>query len=261
MPGDLTKPSRRDALRWIGAASAGLVVGVHLPRGGRRALAEAASASAAARFEPNVFVRIGTDNVVTVMVKHIEFGQGPSTGLATLVADELDADWSQMRAQLAPSSPVFANLFFTGVQGTGGSTAIANSFMQMREAGATARAMLVAAAARRWRVPVGQITVSKGVVRHAASNRQATFGELALDAAKQKPPKKPRLKTPDQWTLIGTDVPKLDSSDKTRARPNSPSITIPTRSSPRWWRIRRRLARLSRRSTTARRAPCPESSR
>ena len=103
---------------------------------------------ASAAFAPNAFVRIGTDDTVTVLIKHIEFGQGPFTGLATLVAEELDADWSQMRAEHAPSNPeLYKNLAF-GVQGTGGSTAIANSYEQMRKAGATARAMLVRAAAR-----------------------------------------------------------------------------------------------------------------
>lgn len=214
-----TTHSRRDVLRWAGAGSAALVVGVHLPLAGRRAFAaDAIGTATAALFEPNAFVKIGTDNLVTVLIKHIEFGQGPSTGLATLVADELDADWSQMRAELAPAGAAYANLLFGPIQGTGGSTAIANSFVQMREAGATARAMLVAAAAKRWGVPAGQIAVSKGVVSHAASNKRASFGELALDAANQEPPAKPKLKTPDQWTLIGTDLPRLDSSDKSRGK-------------------------------------------
>ena len=120
-----------------------------------------------AGFAPNAFVRIGTDDTVTVLIKHIEFGQGPFTGLATLVAEELDADWSKVRAEHAPSNPeLYKNLAF-GVQGTGGSTAIANSYEQMRKAGATARAMLVQAAAQAWRVPAGEITVERGVLRHA----------------------------------------------------------------------------------------------
>ena len=210
-------PSRRDALRWMGAAGAGLVVAFHLPYAGRGARFVHAATKGSTQFEANVFLRIGTDNTVTVMIKHIEFGQGPATGLATLAADELDADWAQVRAEHAPSHPAYANLLF-GAQGTGGSTAIANSFMQMRQAGAAARAMLVAAAAKRWKVPAKQISVSKGVVSHAAKKKQATFGELALDAAKQKPPKKPKVKSPDQWTLIGKELTKLDTRDKTTGK-------------------------------------------
>ena len=110
----------------------------------------------------NAFVKIGTDDTVTILSKHIEMGQGPFTGLATLIAEELDADWSQMRAVHSPADDkIYANLAF-GVQGTGGSTAIANSYEQYRQAGATARAMLVAAAAEEWGVPAGEITVVKG---------------------------------------------------------------------------------------------------
>ncbi|GAB4557332.1 MAG: xanthine dehydrogenase family protein molybdopterin-binding subunit [Haliangiales bacterium] len=207
-----TNLSRRSALKWMGAAGAGLVIGVHLPPTGRRALAQQA-ADAAAPFAPNVFVSVGTDSLVTVQIKHIEFGQGPMTGLATLVADELDADWSQMRAALAPANIAYKNLLF-GAQLTGGSSSIANSFIQMRTAGATARAMLVSAAAKSWRVPAREITVSKGVIGHQASGKQASFGELAALAAKETPPAKPTLKTPEQWTLIGTKVPRLDSLAK-----------------------------------------------
>jgi isoquinoline 1-oxidoreductase beta subunit len=210
------KHTRRAALRMIGTGGAALVIGVHLPLSGGRGRAHAAGQPATGKpFEPNAFIRIGSDNVVTVQIKHIEFGQGPATGLATLVAEELDADWSQMRAELAPANPVYANLLF-GIQGTGGSSSIANSFMQMRQAGATARAMLVAAAAKRWHVPASQITVSKGIVRHEGSGKQAPFGELVEDAAAQKPPEKPQLKAPEHWTLIGTELPKLDSADKSR---------------------------------------------
>ena len=154
---------------------AGLVIGFHLPR-------EARAQSGAARpfrpdggaavFAPNAFVRIGTDDTVTVLSKHIEFGQGPFTGLATIVAEELDADWSQMRAEHAPANrEALQQPRVRPIQGTGGSTAIANSYDQMRKAGATARAMLVTAAANAWNVPAAEITVERGVLRHAASKR------------------------------------------------------------------------------------------
>jgi isoquinoline 1-oxidoreductase beta subunit len=149
------------------------------------------------------------------MIKHIEFGQGPATGLSTLVAEELDADWGQMRAELAPAdTEKYVNHLF-GLQGTGGSTAMANSYEQMRKAGAAARAMLVQAAANRWRVNADEITVSKGTVSHAASGKSLSFGDLAGEAAKLEAPADPKLKSPDQFNLIGTKVRKLDTLDKT----------------------------------------------
>ncbi|MFA6117787.1 MAG: xanthine dehydrogenase family protein molybdopterin-binding subunit [Sphingomonas sp.] len=198
----LPPASRREFL-----ASSGLVIGLALPMG------RAASAAApGAPFAPNAFVRIAADDSVTVVIKHIEFGQGPATGLSTIVADELDADWGQMSIEFAPANdPLYKNLMF-GTMGTGGSTAIANSWMQMRNAGAAARAMLVQAAAKRWKVPAAEVKVSKGVVSHGKN--QARFGELAADAALLPVPEKPVLKTPDQFTLIGTDVPKIDSLAK-----------------------------------------------
>lgn len=196
--------SRREFL-----ASSGLVIGLTLPMG--RAAAAVAPAENAP-FAPNAFVRIAADDSVTVVIKHVEFGQGPATGLTTIVADELDADWGQMRIAFAPANdPLYRNLAF-GTMGTGGSSSISNSWMQLRTAGATARAMLVQAAAKRWNVPAAEVTVSKGVVSHGS--KKARFGELAADAALLPVPAKPVLKTPDQFTLIGTEVPKIDSVAK-----------------------------------------------
>jgi isoquinoline 1-oxidoreductase beta subunit len=190
-------------------ASSGLVIGLALPLG--RAAA-AATPAENAPFAPNAFVRIAADDSVTVVIKHIEFGQGPATGLTTIVADELDADWGQMRIEFAPANdPLYKNLMF-GTMGTGGSTAIANSWMQMRNAGAAARTMLVQAAAKRWNVPATEVKVAKGVVSHGSN--KARFGELAADAALLPVPEKPVLKTPDQFTLIGTELPKVDSVAK-----------------------------------------------
>ncbi|MES1975122.1 MAG: xanthine dehydrogenase family protein molybdopterin-binding subunit [Pseudomonadota bacterium] len=199
-------PSRRAFLQ-----SSGLIIGLALPVG--RGLAAVATD---APFQPNAFVRVSPDNLVTIVIKHVEFGQGPATGLATLAADEMDADWAQIRIEHATNNDkLYANLFF-GTMATGGSTAIANSFMQMRSAGATARAMLVEAAAKRWGVPATEVKVSKGVVSHGAS--KANFGELAAAAAAVTPPAKPVLKTPDQWMLIGTDLPKVDTLVKTNGQ-------------------------------------------
>ena len=188
-------------------AGSGIVLGLMLPMRGAKAAAPTAV------FAPNAFVRVLPDNIVSIVIKHVEFGQGPATGLATIAADEMDADWSQVRVEFAPANdPLYKNLMF-GTMGTGGSTAMSNSWMQMRNAGASARAMLVAAAAKQWNVPAGEIKVAKGVVSHGA--RKASFGDLAALAATMPVPEKPVLKTPAQWTLIGTDVTKVDSLIKT----------------------------------------------
>lgn len=206
-PFDTPTASRRAFL----AGAGGLVVAAILPLKVRAA----ASGAGDAQYAPNAFIRIGTDNIVTVLIKHIEFGQGPFTGLATLVADELDADWSQMRAEHAPAdAALYGNALFGGIQGTGGSTAMAASFMVMRQAGAAARAMLVAAAAQAWGVPASSITVSKGVMAHAASGRSGAFGEFAEAAASQTAPAEPVLKTPERFVYIGKDMPKLDTGAK-----------------------------------------------
>jgi isoquinoline 1-oxidoreductase beta subunit len=163
----------------------------------------------------NTFVKIGTDDTVTILSKHIEFGQGPFTGLATLVAEELDADWGQMRAVHSPADDkIYANLAF-GLQGTGGSSSIANSYEQFRKAGATARAMLVTAAAAEWKVPASEITVEKGRIRHSGSGKESGFGAFASKAAALTPPVEVKLKDPDKFVLIGQELPKLDTVSKT----------------------------------------------
>ncbi|WP_166265575.1 xanthine dehydrogenase family protein molybdopterin-binding subunit [Marinobacter caseinilyticus] len=212
--------SRRRFLQGTAAMTMGLVIGMHLPSSAKAQSGAAVvmTDTVEGGFTPNAFIRIAPDNTVTVIVKHIEFGQGPATGLSTLVAEELDADWGQMRAEMAPANKKkYANTLF-GLQGTGGSTAMANSYEQMRKAGAAARVMLVQAAADKWGVSAEDISVAKGVISHGASNRSASFGDLAADAAALEVPAEPTLKNPDQFTLIGTDVPKLDSRDKTTGK-------------------------------------------
>jgi isoquinoline 1-oxidoreductase subunit beta len=197
----ITNVSRRDFLK----ASGGLLLAVALPTKG--------FAQAQAAFVPNAFIRIAPDNTVTVIVKHLEMGQGTYTGLPTLVAEELDADWSQIRVEGAPADASrYNNLFWGAAQGTGGSTALANSYEQLRKAGATARAMLVAAAADKWGVPAGEIKLSKGVLEH--KNRKATFGELAADAAKQPVPAEVALKDPKDFVYIGKPAARTDARAK-----------------------------------------------
>ncbi len=204
--------SRRRFLQTTTAAGAGLVLGLQLPP--RHAHA-AWTPDQAGAFAPNAFVRITRDDLVTVLVKHIEFGQGPLTGLATLVAEELDADWSQMRAELAPADATRFAHTFAPVQFTGGSTAMANSFLQMRRAGATARAMLVEAAAAQWKIPADRIRVEKGIVRERGGRRSSKFGPLVRAASGLTPPSEVELKKPEDFVLIGTDLPKLDTPAKT----------------------------------------------
>lgn len=210
--------SRRSLLAGAGA----LVIGVNLPRGAKAQSGAAQAfrpAGGAAAFAPNAFVRVSADDSITVLVKHIEFGQGPFTGLATLVAEEMDADWSQMRAEHSPADvKLYANLAF-GVQGTGGSTAIANSWEQMRKAGATARAMLVQAAADAWKVPAAEIAIEKGVMKHA-SGKQSGFGAFAEAASKLQAPADVALKQAANYRLIGKEgaVKRLDSADKSRGK-------------------------------------------
>ncbi|HMA15767.1 MAG TPA: molybdopterin cofactor-binding domain-containing protein, partial [Kiloniellaceae bacterium] len=207
--------SRRQFLKASAAAGVGLVIGFTFAGGNK--LARAAEPTAEGVFAPNAFVRIAPDNTVTVLIKHIEFGQGTFTGLATLVAEELDADWSQMRAEHAPAdAALYNNLSWGPVQGTGGSSSIANSYDQLRRAGATARALLVQAAAEAWGVPAGEISVAHGVVLHPTSGRQLRFGDLAERAAVLQPPAEVALKDPKDFTLIGKAAPRLDSRAKSR---------------------------------------------
>ncbi|GAC1333824.1 MAG: hypothetical protein NVSMB20_06910 [Bradyrhizobium sp.] len=209
----MTIHDKRLSRRSILKAGAGLAIGVYVARGGR-VLAQTPPA-ANVNTAPNTFLIIKPDNTVTVLCKHIEFGQGPFTGMATLVAEELDADWSQMRADHAPSNPVlYKNLAF-GVQGTGGSSAIANSYEQMRKVGAAAREMLVTAAAEVWQVPASEITVDNGVMRHP-SGKQGQFGEFADKAMLLPVPAEPKLKDPSRFKLIGKEgiVKRLDSAEK-----------------------------------------------
>ena len=208
-------PTRRQFLKGAAAVGAGLVVEFRL-----EPVRAQTPAPAPGVLAPNAFVRIAPDNTVTIVAKHLEMGQGVHTGLATLIAEELDADWSQIRVEAAPADAKrYKNLAWgplISVQATGGSNSIRNSWEQLRRAGATARAMLVAAAAQRWAVPAGEITVDRGVVAHAASGRHATFGELATDAARQTPPRNIHLKDPKDFMLIGRHAPRVDSRPKTQ---------------------------------------------
>jgi isoquinoline 1-oxidoreductase beta subunit len=212
LPINAITPSRRAFLKAGVVAGAGLVIGWHLPSG---RITSAQAAETGSPFEG--YIRISPENKVTVLAAHLDMGQGIYTGTATLVAEELEADWSQMEVEGGYGNPsLYGNLAFGGkFQGTGGSTATMSSFDRYRRAGATARIMLVNAAAKQWNVPAGEITVAKGVVSHS-SGKKASFGELAEAAAKETPPADVVLKDAGAWTLIGNaDLRRLDSPAKT----------------------------------------------
>lgn len=209
--------SRRDLLKVGGAVALTLAIGAN-----HTAIAAEAPGPAAVPggpppmpVAPADFVRIGADNTITVISKHLEMSQGIYTGLATLIAEELDASWDQMRVEGAPADASrYANLFLR-TQGTGGSTSLANSFDQYRRAGAAARALLVSAAAQRWGAAASDIKVESGRVSHLASGKSAAFGELVGDASKLPVPKDIRLKDPSDFRFIGKPMHRIDGRSKT----------------------------------------------
>jgi isoquinoline 1-oxidoreductase subunit beta len=204
---------RRDFLKISVAASGGLLIGLQLP--GISALASAQSSSArqaANTFMPNAFVRIGTDERVTVIVNHSEMGQGVYTSLPMLLADELDADWTKVGFEPAPVDPKYNHPVF-GMQMTGGSSSVYSGLQQFREAGAAARAMLIAAAAQQWNVAASECRTESGAVLDG-SNRKLTYGQLASAAAKLTPPEHVQLKDPKTFKLIGKPVKRLDTPEK-----------------------------------------------
>lgn len=210
--------TRRGFLRLTTMAGAGLSLGAVFPHSAAAVASGTAGTPAGGNLLITPFVRIDPDNTVTVISKHLEAGQGVWTGLPAIVAEELDASWGQMRAESSPAQvPLYGNFAFGpkgNVQGTGGSTSVANSWDQLRHAGAAARAMLVQAAAARWRVPAAEITVQDGVVAHP-SGKKATFGELAASAGKLPVPTDVKLKDPTQFRIVGRDpLPRLDSHAK-----------------------------------------------
>ncbi len=208
-------PSRRGFILGSAAVSGALVLGFAPGDAG----AQGPAGAAARAFTP--YIRIGSDGKVTILSAHMDMGQGIYHGLATLVNEELRADWSQIDVIGGSGDPkVFGNLDWGGaIQGTGGSTGIVSSFDRYRQAGAAARQMLVQAAANDWKVPVAEIVVERGVVRHGA--RQASFGSLALRAAALPVPTNVRLREPKDWAFIGKDrdvLGKFDSLAKTTGR-------------------------------------------
>ena len=195
------KVNRRNFLKAGAAGAAGLTLGFAVP--GRLA-AQTAGAKAAAL---NAFVHIGTDNTVTFVLIKSEMGQGPLTALSQLLAEELECDWKSIRTEIAPVNPKL----YGPLQGTFGSMSIRTGWEPMRKAGATAREMLIEAAARKWGIDKSQCRAENGSVVNTAGNARLTYGSLAEEAAKLPVPATPALKAPSQFRLIGKSIKRLDT--------------------------------------------------
>ncbi len=212
-----TSPSRRDFLKIGALATGGLVIAFTVPRAKRVTAAQQASAGASSPepFAPNAFLRIGRDDSVTVLIAHSEMGQGIWTALPMLVAEELDADWTDVRVEHAPAAPEYRHTVFS-MQMTGGSSTTWSEFERYRQAGATARALLVAAAADRFGVAPADCRTENGAV--IAGEKRAPYGELVDDAARLPAPKTVALKEAKDWKLIGRPTLRLDTPEKITGR-------------------------------------------
>jgi isoquinoline 1-oxidoreductase beta subunit len=205
----LAEIHRRDFLKASVMAGGGLVIGFHFP--GVTALASAAP-SASNGFMPNAFVRVGTDERITVIVNHSEMGQGVYTSLPMLLAEELDADWSKVGFEPAPVDAKYNHPAF-GMQMTGGSSSVWSGLEQFRQAGAAARAMLVTAAAQQWKIDPAGCRTESGTVLNGSGGK-LTYGQLAEAAAKLPPPEHVQLKDPKTFKLIGKPIKRLDTPEK-----------------------------------------------
>src|SRR6185312_4402715 len=191
--------SRRDFLK---TAAAGLVIGFCLPD--RKLDAQSAAGSPA---KVNTWIRIGTDDSVTLMIHKSEMGQGTVTSLSQLLAEELECDWKKIRTEFPGIDPAF------GLQGVFGSMSIRSGWGPLRNAGAQAREMLLQAAAQRWNIDKSLCRASDGVITNTANANKLTFGQVAEAAAKLPPPTNVALKSPAQFKLIGKSMKRLDTPD------------------------------------------------
>jgi isoquinoline 1-oxidoreductase beta subunit len=204
------KMNRRAFVIGTAAVGAGLAIGLDLPFGGP-AVVRAADGSP----EVNAWVVIRPDDTVVIRIARSEMGQGSLTGLAQLVAEELECDWSKVTTEYPTPGQSVARKRVWGDFSTGGSRGIRSSQDYVRKGGATARVMLIQAAADEWKVPAAECTVAKGVITHKASGKTTTYGEVAEAAAKLTPPSEVKLKDPKDWTIAGKGLLRLDTADKT----------------------------------------------
>jgi isoquinoline 1-oxidoreductase beta subunit len=209
--------SRRRFVIGSAAAGGGLALGMHVPFAQAQGMTAAAGAHAA---QVNVWVAIRPDDTCVIRVARTEMGQGTYTGLAQLVAEELECDWGKVALEpITPGQNLAAKRAW-GEMGTGGSRGIRTSEDYVRRGGAVARTMLLQAAANEWNVPVGELTVEKGVITHAGSGRTTTYGKVAAAAAKLDPPdaRSIKLKDPKAWKIAGQPLPRLDTADKVNGK-------------------------------------------
>src|SRR5437773_5444342 len=203
--------SRRDFLKVSTALGGGLALELTVPV---RSLAAEAKAP-----ELTAWIVVNPDNSVVIRVARSEMGQGSSTGLAMLVAEELECDWTKVRTEFVSTAEQIRRNRVWGSMATGGSRSIRDSQEYLRQAGAAARAMLVAAAAQRWKVPASECDAENGVITHTPSRRKLRFGQVAQAASKLEPPKDVKLKDPKEWNLVGKPARRLDIPDKVTGKP------------------------------------------
>lgn len=206
--------NRSEFIRLTGALGAGLGLAVYLPA---CSTSSKSSSLPGNEFAPNAWVRIAPDDTVTVIISKSEMGQGVATGLPTILADELDASMDRVKVEFAPADARYVDPLF-GEQLTGASTSVADCWMPLRQAGATARAMLIAAAAKQWSTDPASCTAKSGMVYHVASHRSASYGSLALAAATLPVPQHVALKSRDEFSLIGKPAERLDVPAKVNGR-------------------------------------------
>ncbi|MGY8661242.1 molybdopterin cofactor-binding domain-containing protein [Bradyrhizobium sp. UFLA05-109] len=201
--------NRRAFVIGTAAVGAGLALGLDIPFGGP-AVVRAADGSP----EVNAWVVVRPDDTVVIRIARSEMGQGTLTGLAQLVAEELECDWSKVTTEFPSPGQNVARKRVWGEYSTGGSRGIRTSHDYVRKGGATARMMLIQAAANEWKVPASECTVASSVITHTPSGKTTTYGKVAEAAAKLPPPTDIKLKDPKDWKLIGKGVKRLDTSDK-----------------------------------------------
>ncbi|MDP7464279.1 MAG: molybdopterin-dependent oxidoreductase, partial [SAR324 cluster bacterium] len=200
--------NRRTFLKTTALAGSGLLVGCTFSS------PKLLSTPKATEEELGLWVRIGTDDMVTLILPSSEMGQQAHTGQAMILAEELEADWNSIRVVTAPVNPEYGNPQQNNSQATGGSYSISAFWDKLRQVGAGTREVLMTAAARQWGVPVSECKAENGRVLHSTSGRSLSYGQLAAAAAKLSPPDDPVLKTPQQFRLIGKSIPKLHTPAK-----------------------------------------------
>jgi isoquinoline 1-oxidoreductase subunit beta len=202
---------RRTFLKTTAVAGGGLMIGGYLPTALGRS---AGTLEAAGSFEPNIWLKVNSDDTVRIMLTQLEMGQGVMTSMPMLVAEELDMDWAKIKTEWTPADARYGNPNFGGQQLTAGSNSVRGMWKILRSAGAAARVMLVTAAAQTWSVSANSLTTEKGEVVHKASGRRIKYGALVDKAAALPVPKEVTLKEPKNFTLMGKSVPRLDIPEK-----------------------------------------------